>query len=182
MDTIGSTENVQMASTDAVVSLENSLEVLLVLGLPDDTKLSARIRPLARELLMQLDPQDVAERMLAVQMIASFSRSMFLSRNANRQKNARWFKLYSGECDRAMTLFRQQMQTFTDLRRPRRTTFNAIRNANIAGQQIVITEPPNPTPDPNAKSLQKKKAKIQTEQNRPGRPAGKLPKTPPLAT
>jgi hypothetical protein len=118
------------------------LDALLNLGLPEDTKLAARIRPLARDLLQQLDPHDPAERMLAVQMIATFTRSMFLTRNANLQKHPRWFALYSAECHRAMTLFRHQMQFFTDLRRPRRTTFNAIRQANIAAQQIVVTDSP----------------------------------------
>jgi hypothetical protein len=117
------------------------IESLLDLAVPDDSRLSEKIRPMAREVLIQIDPRDASERMLAVQMIAAFSRSMFLARYANLQKNAKWFSLYSGECNRAMATFRGQLQTLTDLRRPRRTTFNAIRQANFADQQIVVTDP-----------------------------------------
>jgi hypothetical protein len=163
-------------SADADDLIERSLESLLALGLPEDTKLTARIRPLARELLIQLDPQDAAERMLAVQMIAAFTRSMFLSRNANHQKHPKWFKLYSGDCDRAMTLFRRQMQTFTDLRRLRRTTFNAIRQANIAAQQIVVTD--CPTPDSHAQPLQTKKNENIASANPAAPPCAPIAKRP----
>jgi hypothetical protein len=190
-------------TTSAAVAddvIAQSLEPLLELGLPKDSKLTDKIRPLARELLIELSPQDAAERMLAVQMIASFSRSMFLSRNANLQKHPKWFSLYSAECSRAMTLFRRQVQTFTDLRRPRRTTFNAIRQANIANQQIVVNDQastPAPQPlesqpstntlqptTPNAQPLEAEKASpvLPPQRNRSGRPAGKRTKKPPLGT
>jgi hypothetical protein len=77
--------------------------------------------------------------MLVAQMVATFSRSMFLSHQANRQKHPKWFALYSVECDRTMNLYRKQMQSLAEYRRPRRRTFTAIRTANIAGQQVVMS-------------------------------------------
>src|SRR5271156_1654314 len=119
--------------------VDDPLQVLLDLALEADSRSSARIGPLARELLAQLGPRDSAEKMLITQMIATFSRSMFLSRHANRQKHPKWFALYSAECDRTMNLYRKQMQALADYRRPRRRTFTAIRTANIAGQQVVVS-------------------------------------------
>ena len=200
MSQAGSDAHETAASADADEVIARSVEDLLDLGMPGDSTLATMIRPLARALLLQVDPQDAAERMLAVQMIGSFSRSMFLSRNANRQKNSRWFALYSGECNRAMALFRRQMQTFIDLRRPRRTSFTAIRHANIAGQQIVVTD--SPTSDrssqpklqsptrrtlatgefANAKPLQKTPPALPPQQCRPRGIVRKPPKKPPLGT
>ena len=183
------------ADADAVIA--QSLEPLLDLGLPRDSKLGEKIRPLARERLMELDPRGAAERMLAVQMIAAFSRSMFLAKNANHQKNTKWFALYSGECDRAMAQFRRQLQTLKDLRHPRRSSFTAIRQANIAGQQIVVTDPRRLSQppqmsngasnvathtliNPDEKPPQETQAALPPEQNRPNRLARQRPKEPPL--
>jgi hypothetical protein len=167
-------------ATDADALIAKAIQPLLDLGLPKDSKLTSQIRPLARDLLIELNPQDAIERMLAVQMIAAFSRSMFLSRHANNQTHFKWFSLYSGECDRAMTLFRRQLQTLQDLRRPRRS-FTAIRQANIAGQQIVITDPAS-APSSDEKSIQATQASLPPKQSRPCRVAQKRQKKPPLAT
>jgi hypothetical protein len=117
----------------------DSLRILLDLALESDLHSSARFGPVAREMLRRLAPRDSAETMLVVQMIATFSRSMFLSRHANKQKNPKWFALYSEECDRTMNLYRKQMQSLADYRGPRRRSFTAIRTANIAGQQVVVS-------------------------------------------
>jgi hypothetical protein len=117
----------------------DSLRVLLDLALESDAHSAARFGPVARDMLRRLAPRDSAETMLITQMIATFSRSMFLSRHANRQKNPKWFALYSEECDRTMNLYRKQMQTLADYRGPRRRSFTAIRTANIAGQQVVVS-------------------------------------------
>jgi hypothetical protein len=173
----------QPNSDDADALLAESIEPLLDLGLPADSKLTEKLRPLARELLSELDPKDTAERMLAVQMVAVFSRSMYLARAANAQKNTKWFSLYSGECDRAMTQFRRQVQTLKDLRRPRRS-FTAIRNANIAGQQIVVTQP-NKGSTPHCSDVtvsQKTQASLPPQQNRSGGPDCQRPEEPPVGT
>jgi hypothetical protein len=115
-----------------------ALGVLLDLALESDLHSAARFGPVAREMLRRLAPRDSAETMLITQMIATFSRSMFLSRHASKQKNPKWFALYSEECDRTMNLYRKQMQTLADYREPRRRSFTAIRTANIAGQQVVM--------------------------------------------
>jgi hypothetical protein len=111
-----------------------------------DPSWAARIAPLARDLYAQVAPRDPAEQMLAAQMVATFARSMFLARHANRQRHPKWFSLYSAECDRATDLYRRQMRALDEHRAPRRATFTAIRTANIAGQQVVVT--PSPTPPP----------------------------------
>ncbi len=143
------------AASDPVAISADPLRVLLDLAIEPDHRLAAMIEPLARELLLQLDPRDASEKMLVTQMISTFSRAMFLSRYANRQKHPKWFALYSQQCDRAMDLYRKQMQSLSEYRRPRRTTFNAIRTANIAGQQVVIAAAPassaaSPTESPGA--------------------------------
>jgi hypothetical protein len=124
---------------EGLAVVADPLQVLLELGLEADAQSAARIGPLARELLGQLGPRDGAEKILVTQMIATFSRSMFLSRRVNIQTNPKWFALYSAECDRAMNLYRKQMQSLAEYRRPRRRTFTAIRTANIAGQQMVLS-------------------------------------------
>ena len=116
----------------------DALGVLLDLVLESDAHSAARFGPVAREMLKRLAPRDSAETMLITQMIATFSRSMFLSRHASKQKNPKWFALYSEECDRTMNLYRKQMQTLADYRGPRRRSFTAIRTANIAEQQVVV--------------------------------------------
>jgi hypothetical protein len=117
--------------------VDDPLAVLVDLALEADSNAAARIGPIARELLRQLGPRDAVETMLVTQMIATFSRSMFLSRHANKQKHPKWFALYSEECDRTMNLYRKQMAALAECRQPRRRTFTAIRTANIAGQQVV---------------------------------------------
>jgi hypothetical protein len=129
----------QRQPAGAVTAGADPLQALLDLALEPGSPYSACIGSFARDLLTQLDPQDSAEKMLVTQMIATFSRSMFLSRHANRQKNPKWFALYSAECDRTMHLYRKQMQSLADYRRPQRRTFTAIRTANIAGQQVVVS-------------------------------------------
>jgi len=184
-----SDDNAGAVSTDADAVIAQAIEPLLDLGLPRDSKMGEKIRPLARELLLELDPRGAAERMLAVQMIAVFSRSMFLAKNANFQKNMKWFALYSGECDRAMVQFRRQLQTLKELRSPRRSSFTAIRQANIACQQIVVTDPPRLSPqathtliNPDEKPPQETQAALPPEQNRPKGPARQRRKKPPLGT
>jgi hypothetical protein len=134
------------AATAAAPSLEGLLKLLESVQTAD-VKLAAELAPLTRDFLAHFAPQDPAERMLAAQIIATFSRAMFLARHANGQKTPAWFSLYSREADRAMNLFRKQMQTLADNRRPRpprRTTFTTIRTANIAGQQLITAAVPLP--------------------------------------
>ncbi len=122
--------------------------IMMELGVPQDAHLVSLIRPMARDLLKQLDPKDPAERMLVTQMIATFTRSIFLSRHANIQKNHQWFTTYSAECDRAMETFRRQIKTLAELRRPRRNSFTTIRRASINTQQIVVSSVPTATVGP----------------------------------
>jgi len=118
--------------------VDDPLAVLVELALEADSNAATRIGPIARELMTQLGPRDAVETMLVAQMIATFSRSMFLSRHANKQKHPKWFALYSEECDRTMNLYRKQMQALAEYRQPRRRTFTAIRTANFAEQQVVV--------------------------------------------
>jgi hypothetical protein len=137
IDSSGS-ENSEGGDGCGAKSASDPVQVLLELALESDSHSAARIGPVAREMMRRLDPRDSAEMMLVTQMIATFSRAMFLSRHANKQKHPKWFVLYSGECDRTMNLYRKQMAALADYRRPRRRTFTAIRTANIAGQQVVV--------------------------------------------
>jgi hypothetical protein len=158
-------------SLDRLIKLLESSQSL-------DPKLTAELAPLSQDLLMEIDPRDATERMLTAQIIATFGRAMFLARHANHQKNMKWFSLYSRECDRAMKLYRLQMQTLTDYRRPRRTSFTTIRNANIAAQQVIN---PLPAPESYAQPVQQTQAPLPPQRRRPGRPKKIRAQAPPVA-
>src|SRR5580658_7713782 len=92
-DAVGATPEPAAGEGGRIV--EDPLQVLLDLALESDSHSAERIGPVAREMLRRLDPQNPVETMLVTQMIATFSRSMFLSRHANKQKHPKWFALYS---------------------------------------------------------------------------------------
>jgi hypothetical protein len=182
--TVDSTSQPTTGETPPAVA--DPLQRMLDLALNPGSKISDRVAPLARDLLLEFDPQDPAEKMLVIQMIANFSRALFLSRNANSQKNTKWFTLYSAECNRTMHLYRKQLQSLADYRRPRRTTFTAIRTANIAGQQVVMTARRKPK-EIHVQSVQpagptKTQKALPPVLRRKGRPARRHPQDQTLGT
>ena len=84
-----------------------------LLSLADPPADTAAGRPaydaVAADLLARLRPRDPAEELLAVQMLATHARALFLARHATRQKNPKWFALYSAHAQQSADLFRRQM-------------------------------------------------------------------------
>lgn len=124
---------------------ESFLQSLMLLALPPVQGKPSVFEPVARRIAKQLAPQDPAEEMLVAQMISTCYRALRLSRDATVQTDAKWADLHYNHADRAFNLFRRQLQTLSDYRRPRSTSFTAIRNANFTAQQLIqsITSPPS---------------------------------------
>ena len=143
----------------------------------DATALAA----VAADLTRQFAPRDPAEELLVAQMIWTHARVLFLTRQAGRQTDRRWFTAYSAELTRASHLYRRQMQALSDHRRPRRsaanTSFTTIRQANIAAQQLVQTGAADAVADPPALSAQ---ASLPPVRRRPRRPASGRDEAPPV--
>jgi hypothetical protein len=157
---------------------------LLDFALPAADPVCKRHRAEATEMAASLAPTDAAEQMLVCHMITNHFRAIRLARNAFQQTNIKWFQTYQSQAAEAMNLYRRQLRALADYRRPPRKSFAAIRHANIAGQQVVITQPgPNPTPPPPPLSPSPKarhepvslqdqtQAQISPDQDRPISPA-----------
>lgn len=87
--------------------------------------------------LSQLEPRDAIEAMLIEQMTLTHARVVKLSAQSMLQTNESWRRMMSEEYERAANLFRRQMLAFHEYRQPPKRTFVAVRNANIANNQVV---------------------------------------------
>jgi hypothetical protein len=135
-------------------------------GLP----IAGQIEKIAQDLILRFKPKDPIEEMLIAQMIWVHARVAKLVTRATAQSNIKWYALMGEQCDRATNLFRRQMLALAEYRRPRGRSFTAIRQANIAGQQVV-----NSRGDSDV-IREEEKAEISPEQEWPGGPArGSLP-------
>jgi hypothetical protein len=76
--------------------------------------------------------------MLVVQLVLTHARVLHLSDLANRQQGMEQIRTVHEYTDRASNTFRRLMLTLAEYRRPpSATSFTAIRQANIANQQVV---------------------------------------------
>lgn len=102
-----------------------------------------------------VQPRDAIEEMLVVQMAWTHARLARLSSIANNQEQRRNVLIVHDACDRTANTFRRQMLTLADYRRPAQpNNFMAIRQANVANQQVVQNvESPN-GPDEKASNEQ----------------------------
>lgn len=85
-----------------------------------------------------IQPRDIVEQMLAVQMAWTHARLAKLTKLAVDQQLTCNVRVVNEACDRAANTFRRQMLALAEYRRPAQPSgFVAIKNANIANQQVV---------------------------------------------
>lgn len=91
-------------------------------------------------LIEKMAPRDPFEEMLVVQALMAHLRAMHLSDLSWRQTGTENLKAVNEYADRASNTFRRLVLALTEYRRPPRMgdSFTAIRQANIAGQQVVM--------------------------------------------
>jgi hypothetical protein len=96
-----------------------------------------RLQKDAEDLLRRIDPQDPIEQMLSEQIIWMHARLAFLNYFASIQTKKSPMQLMHSAADRLANTLRRHMMAFADYRNPGRKRFTAVRQANIAHQQIV---------------------------------------------
>lgn len=85
-----------------------------------------------------VQPRDALEEMLLVQMAWTHARLARLSAIATDQEQRANVQIVHDACDRAANTFRRQMLTLAEYRRPPQPgNFVAIKQANLANQQVV---------------------------------------------
>jgi hypothetical protein len=85
-----------------------------------------------------VQPRDALEEMLVVQMAWAHARLARLSAIAHNQEQRGNVQVVHDACDRAANTFRRQMLALAEYRRPAQPgSFVAIRQANVANQQVV---------------------------------------------
>jgi hypothetical protein len=85
-----------------------------------------------------VQPQDALEEMLVVQMAWAHARLARLSAIAHSQEQRGNVQVVNDACDRAANTFRRQMLALAEYRRPAQAgSFVAIKQANVANQQVV---------------------------------------------
>lgn len=91
------------------------------------------------DMLERMAPRDPLEEMLVVQAALAHARVLHLTEHANRQERLESIRTVNEYADRASNTYRRLMLALHEYRKPPRSgdTFTAIRQANIAGQQVV---------------------------------------------
>lgn len=83
-------------------------------------------------------PRDAIEEMLVLQAAWTHARLAHLSKLSADQTSTTNVRVVNEACDRAANTFRRQMLALAEYRRPPRSdAFVAIRQANLANQQVV---------------------------------------------
>ena len=91
------------------------------------------------DFIERVAPRDPLEELLALQMLYTHGRVGYLSTQATQQRDPKKVKVYHEAADGASNTFRKLMLGLAQYRRPPRggDTFMAIRQANVAEQQVV---------------------------------------------
>lgn len=92
-----------------------------------------------RDVINRMAPRDAAEEMLVAQLLFAHARVMRLTEMANRQTDIEAIRVYHEYADRASNTYRRLMLALAEYRQPPRTgdTFAVVKQANIAGQQVI---------------------------------------------
>ena len=92
------------------------------------------------DVMDRMAPRDPLEEMLISQLICAHARLLHLTDLANRQTTLDGIKTVNEYADKASNTYRRLMLALAEYRRPPKAgdTFTAIRQANIAGQQVVM--------------------------------------------
>lgn len=101
----------------------------------------------ARNTIDRMAPRDPMEEMLIAQALATHARVMHLTSLANIQERLENVRTVHEYADRASNTYRRQMLALAEYRKPPRAgdSFTAIKQANIAGQQVVMNSENSPT-------------------------------------
>lgn len=93
----------------------------------------------AMAVIASMAPRDPAEEMLIAQLLFAHARAMRLTALAGMQKELEAIRIVNEYADRASNTYRRLMLALAEYRRPPRTgdTFAVVKQANIAGQQVV---------------------------------------------
>lgn len=93
----------------------------------------------AKDLVARLNPRDPLEEMLVEQCLWAHGRVRHLSALANQQTNVDASRQVNDSADKASNTFRRLMLALREYRQPPRSgdQFTAIKQANIANQQVV---------------------------------------------
>ncbi|MGD1277547.1 MAG: hypothetical protein ABR964_10020 [Tepidisphaeraceae bacterium] len=135
-----------------------------------------RIRREAKAFLKQVGPRDPLEQVLAEQILWMHATMANLSHFAAMQKRGRWFKVYHAARDRLSNACRKHIMALAEYRRPRRSSFTAVHQANIAQQQIVTTaQPLASSTDGRQKSLESGEAYVDCKRALPSQGQTPLP-------
>lgn len=92
------------------------------------------------DMFRRMAPRDPMEEMLITQAILSHTRVMSLTMRASLTSEPESNRTLNEYADRASNSFRRLMLALGEYRKPPRSgdSFTAIRQANIAGQQVVV--------------------------------------------
>jgi hypothetical protein len=114
----------------------NALKQRIGAMLPDSIAQSAMLY--VDDLIERMSPRDPAEEMLVTQLVLTHARVLHLTDLANRQQGLEQIRTMHEYTDRASNTYRRLMLTLAEYRRPpAESSFTAIRQANIANQQVV---------------------------------------------
>jgi hypothetical protein len=91
----------------------------------------------ARRLLAELAPRDAIEKMMVDQILWLHARLAHLSFYSSVQTRLKPMQVMHEACDRLADTIRRHIVAFSDYRDPGRRRFTAVKQANIAQQQIV---------------------------------------------
>lgn len=108
----------------------------------------ARLHTDAIELLQRIDPQDAIEQLMSEQILWLHARMAHLNYYASLQTRREPMHVLHSAADRLANTLRRHLMAFADYRNPGRKRFTAVRQANIAHQQIVTNAAPSLTESP----------------------------------
>lgn len=93
----------------------------------------------AQNAITRMVPRDAAEEMLIAQMLFAHSRAMRLTELANKESDIEKIRILNEYADRASNTYRRLMLSLTQYRCPLRAgdSFTVVKQANIAGQQVI---------------------------------------------
>ncbi len=93
-------------------------------------------------LMREMAPRDALEEMLAVQALLAHVRVLHLTKLSGSQTEIKSVQVVNEYADRASNTFRRLMLALAEYRRPPKAgdSFTAIKQANIANQQVVQNE------------------------------------------
>ncbi len=157
-------------NTIAGVVYANAIYQRIGTMLPDSIAQSAMVY--VADLIERMSPRDPAEEMLVVQLVLTHARVLHLTDLANRQQGMEQIRTMHEHADRASNTYRRLMLTLAEYRRPAAaTSFTAIRQANIANQQVVQNHENSGTKTTNEQGFPPDAAAEDAHEGPPGLPA-----------